>query len=119
MSQRVFKKVALGQQRQVTSGHGTPQIVPNPNAVIIVLTSVRTSADCTESSSTREFAYASFSLTEASSCPYGAWWLVKLALTTHGRVHSAQQNDLCYRAVTVNVADLMIEALQPACIGFT
>jgi hypothetical protein len=91
MSQRVFNKVALGQQRQVTSGHGTPQTVPNPNRVIILLTSVRTSADRTESSSTREFTYASFSLMEASSCPYGAWLLVKLALTKHGRVHSAQR----------------------------
>jgi hypothetical protein len=61
------------------------------NRVIILFTSVRTSADRIGSSSPRKFAEVSFSLVDASSWRCVAWLLVQLASTQHGRVHSARR----------------------------
>ena len=71
------------------------QALRGANRVIILLTSVRTSADRIGSSSPRTVAYVGFPLVEASSWRGVAWWLVQLASTEHGRVHSARRSRSC------------------------
>ena len=65
------------------------------NCVIMLLTSVRTSADRLGSSSPRPCAAVSVALVDASSWRGVAWWLVPLASTPHGRVHAARRERSC------------------------
>jgi hypothetical protein len=65
------------------------------NRLIMMLTSVRTSADRLGSSSPRTCAYVGFPLVEASSWCGVASVLVQLASTPHGRVHAAQRTRSC------------------------